>query len=224
MLKLVAERGNHTDGVQEASLAFEKGNPELALIKSLLVAEQGLEIAQANTVYLLENHLLNLNDTQGASATSIALTNLLRAAAQGNVDAKVRVGDYHYEGIGIEADLTKAASYYTLAEHANSAQAMFNLGYMHEHGVGLKQDLHLAKRYYDRAILASEDAYFPVSLALLNLAIKFLFEGELLLFLELDPAVTTFNLSLLSAVSEGFIFFSLGTALGALLFVRLVYR
>ncbi len=54
--------------------------------------------------------------------------------------ARVKVGDYHYYGLGTEVDYELAALHYRLAsEQQSNAQAMFNLGYMHEQGLGLKK-------------------------------------------------------------------------------------
>ena len=54
--------------------------------------------------------------------------------------ARVKVGDYHFYGLGTVVDYEIAALHYRLAsEQQNNAQAMFNLGYMHEQGLGLKK-------------------------------------------------------------------------------------
>jgi TPR repeat protein len=63
-----------------------------------------------------------------------------RAAAQGFSAAQVKLGDYHYYGLGTPVDYEMAASHYRLAsEQQHNAQAMFNLGYMHEQGLGMQQ-------------------------------------------------------------------------------------
>lgn len=38
-----------------------------------------------------------------------------KAAQQGNVEAEVKLGDYHYYGYGIPTDLEKAVSHYRCA-------------------------------------------------------------------------------------------------------------
>lgn len=87
---------------------------------------------------------------------------------------KVKLGDYHYYGLGTPVDYETAASHYRLAsEQQHNAQAMFNLGYMHEQGLGMAQDIHLAKRCYDLAAETSPDAKVPVTLALLKLKLMF---------------------------------------------------
>lgn len=52
----------------------------------------------------------------------------------------MKVGDYHYYGLGTNIDYETAALNYRLAsDQQNNPQAMFNLGYMHEQGFGLKK-------------------------------------------------------------------------------------
>mmetsp|Transcript_60819 Transcript_60819/g.120397 ORF Transcript_60819/g.120397 Transcript_60819/m.120397 type:complete len:156 (-) Transcript_60819:337-804(-) len=87
----------------------------------------------------------------------------------GNIDAELKLGDYHYYGYGTPIDLEAAVAHYRAASDARSAQAMFNLAYMYTHGLGLTRDYHLAKRHYDMAIETSTDAWAPVQLAILEL-------------------------------------------------------
>lgn len=93
------------------------------------------------------------------------------AAEQENVEARLKIGDYYYYGLGgMDApDYELAAFHYKKASNRRNAQAMFNLGFMHQHGIGLDRDFHLAKRYYDLAEGAHVDAKVPVSLALSGL-------------------------------------------------------
>ncbi len=97
-----------------------------------------------------------------------------RAAAQGYSWARVKLGDYNYNGWGTDVDFEVAASHYKMAsDQQHNAQAMFNLGYMYEHGLGLEQDFHLAKRFYDMAAETSPDAQVPVALAMAKLALTY---------------------------------------------------
>ena len=58
----------------------------------------------------------------------------------GNTVARIKLGDYHYYGMGTDVDYETAIQHYRVAgEQNNNAQAMYNLGYMHEAGLGLKQ-------------------------------------------------------------------------------------
>ena len=80
------------------------------------------------------------NDT-----AKLALTQWTRSAAQNNIDALVKVGDYYYHGLGVPDEpenvrWEKAAGYYrSAADTQVSALAMWNLGWMYEHGYGVVQ-------------------------------------------------------------------------------------
>lgn len=73
------------------------------------------------------------------------MTQWTRSAAQNNIDALVKVGDYYYHGLGVADEpesvrWEKAAGYYqSAADTQVSALAMWNLGWMYENGVGVAQ-------------------------------------------------------------------------------------
>ena len=73
------------------------------------------------------------------------MTQWTRSAAQTNVDALVKVGDYYYHGLGVSEEdektrMEKAARYYqSAADTQLSALAMWNLGWMYENGIGVTQ-------------------------------------------------------------------------------------
>ena len=75
----------------------------------------------------------------------LALTQWIRSAAQRNIDALVKVGDYYYHGLGVPDEpeslrWEKAAGYYqSAADTQMSALAMWNLGWMYENGAGVPQ-------------------------------------------------------------------------------------
>lgn len=72
-----------------------------------------------------------------------ALMYWTRSAAQGDVDAMVKLGDLHYSGLGVNEPAAlryeKAAGYYQTAIDSHSAIAMWNVGWMYENGVGAPQ-------------------------------------------------------------------------------------
>lgn len=104
---------------------------------------------------LLDSEPIGSNETD-----RIALTYWTRSAAQDNVDALVKLGDYYFKGIGTgltsEDELEeggnevtggpqyeKAATFYQSAATSRlSAMAMWNLGWMHETGQGVPQVSH----------------------------------------------------------------------------------
>ena len=75
----------------------------------------------------------------------LALTQWIRSAAQRNIDALVKVGDYYYHGFGVPDEpesvrWEKAAKFYqSAADTQFSALAMWNLGWMYENGMGVPQ-------------------------------------------------------------------------------------
>ncbi|EJT98843.1 HCP-like protein [Dacryopinax primogenitus] len=174
--KIVAERGAwDNDWMGEAEKRWNTGHEQdrkIAMLYWAVAAEAGHEIAQNNIAYLLDK-----GEDYGMTnhTSSSALLYWTRSAAQNNIDALVKVGDYYYHGLGI-ADalipehLEKAAGYYQSAvESQLSALAMWNLGWMYENGLGIPQDFHLAKRYYDLAMETNPGGYLPVTLSLIKL-------------------------------------------------------
>ncbi|KAG2015685.1 MMS2 [Coprinopsis cinerea AmutBmut pab1-1] len=184
--KIVAERGVWDDDLlREAEMAWMAGtdeDQEVAMLKWWLAAERGLEVAQNNLGYVLDQDKSILRLTRFSPMTpsndtaSLALTQWIRAAGQRNIDALVKVGDYYYHGLGVSSQeseqsrLEKAARYYqSAADTQMSALAMWNLGWMYENGIGVPQDFHLAKRHYDLALETNSEAYLPVMLSLVKL-------------------------------------------------------
>ncbi|XP_071758842.1 protein sel-1 homolog 1 [Centroberyx gerrardi] len=172
LFKNVCERGRWSERLMAAYGSFKEGELDAALVQYLLLAEQGYEVAQSNVAFILDQkgaQIFSENETYPR-----ALLHWTRAAAQGYIVARIKLGDYHFYGYGTDVDYETAVIHYRLAsEQQHSAQAMFNLGYMHEKGLGIKQDIHLAKRFYDMAAEASPDAQVPVFLALCKLGLVY---------------------------------------------------
>ena len=149
-----------------------KGRTNESLLKYLILAELGYEVAQSNVAFILDRQESDLYNRD--QMWKRALVYWTRAAAQGYSGARVRLGDYYYYGLGTNQDYETAAFHYRIAsEQQHNAQAMFNLGYMHELGHGMRQDIHLAKRFYDMAAETSTDAKVPVAMALAKLGLVF---------------------------------------------------
>ena len=175
LYKNVAERGKWGELLMEAHSDHRRGRLDEALVKYLILAELGYEVAQSNVAFMLDRQETEqLYDTDSDDLWKRALVYWTRAASQGYSAARVRLGDYYYYGHGTDVDYETAAYHYRIAsEQQNNAQAMFNLAYMHELGHGMKQDIHLAKRFYDMAAETSQDAKVPVFLALSKLSVVF---------------------------------------------------
>ncbi|KAL4079286.1 hypothetical protein J3A83DRAFT_4208580 [Scleroderma citrinum] len=186
--KLVAERGVWDDDlVNKAEEGWNSGTErgkEMAILRWWIAAERGYEVAQNNLAYVLDQDKSMLRSTRFSpiqvsnDTARLALTQWIRSAAQRNIDALVKVGDYYYHGFGVPDEpesvrWEKAARYYqSAADTQLSALAMWNLGWMYENGVGVSQDFHLAKRHYDQAMEINAEAYLPVALSLLKLYAK----------------------------------------------------
>ena len=147
-----------------------------ALVKFAVLSELGYETAQCNLAYMYEKKEGSLYPK--TESVRRAFFYWERAAFQGYSQARIKLGDFHYYGLGTDINFEEAANQYRqAAENQNNAQAMFNLGYMHERGHGIKKDIYLAKRYYDLAMETSVDAYIPVTMALAKLTLLFLWDG-----------------------------------------------
>uniref|UniRef100_A0A6B2E7Q5 Putative extracellular protein sel-1 n=1 Tax=Phlebotomus kandelakii TaxID=1109342 RepID=A0A6B2E7Q5_9DIPT len=177
LFKNVAERGKWGENLMLAHQDYKAYKHMAAFMQYALMAELGYEVAQSNAAFLLDKGEVGLFKDHAEELVR-ALQYWGRAAAQGYSAAQVKLGDYHYYGLGTGVDYETAAAYYRMAsDQQHNAQAMFNLGYMHEQGLGMKRDWHLAKRCYDLAAETSNDAKVPVALALIKLQLLFKWES-----------------------------------------------
>ena len=171
LLKQVAERGWAT--LAEAEGDYDAGEHEWALYNYLKLADVGVELAQSNAAWMLQQGYGYTGPRQQAMATQ-----MLRASAgQGNQQALVPLGDAYWYGHGVGINWEKAGKAYNAAAKNNIAQALFNLGYMYQYGLGVPQDLHIAKRFFDRCRQSSTKAYLPTVLALFWLKVHSSWEG-----------------------------------------------
>ncbi|KAF7487824.1 Protein sel-1 -like protein 1 [Sarcoptes scabiei] len=177
LFKSVCERGEWGALIMEAHNDYKDGQKSKAFMKYAVLSELGYEVAQSNAAFLLDqNEVPDLFPSD--EIYNRAFMYWSRAASQGYPIARLKLGDYHYYGLGTKVDYEMAANQYRMAsELQNNAQALFNLGYMYETGLGLKRDIYLAKRYYDLAAVTSADAQVPVALALTKLFFVYLYEN-----------------------------------------------
>nr|CDS21560.1 protein sel 1 1 [Echinococcus granulosus] len=175
LFKNVAERGRWSQLLTSAYLEYWSGNHEVAFLQYVALAELGYEVAQSNAALILEEDKIDF--VPDNERYKRAFVYWKRSSAQGSSTSRVRLGDYHFYGLGTEVNYEQAIQEYRFASDVlRNAQAMFNLGYMHEHGLGFKRDIHLAKRFYDMAAATSSDAQIPAALALAKLSFSFAFE------------------------------------------------
>ncbi|KAI8994372.1 hypothetical protein BC832DRAFT_569449 [Gaertneriomyces semiglobifer] len=106
--KHAAEKGNWNDPiVQDAQVAYAQGDMEGAAVRFMMAAERGFEVAQTNAAWIIDRGLVSFNgskvfdDNEDPYGVALYLWN--RAANQGNIDARVKMGDYYYYGLGTRA-------------------------------------------------------------------------------------------------------------------------
>jgi len=168
----------------------------------IVAAEMGSEAAQNNLCYLLDRGIgkevlssSGQGDQDGtvedkARVNEMAMRCWIRSAAQDNVDAMVKVGDYYCESGFIangdnlhymilmtdaqpssnESHSMAAAYYQTAADTSLSSMAYWNLGWMYENGIGVKRDIVL-----DPAAIAAAGhmgGRLPVTLSLAKLYLR----------------------------------------------------
>lgn len=80
-----------------------------------------------------------------------ALGAWLPLADQGDLEARVIVGEIYERGLGVEPDFAAAARWYRLAADEGSRRAQINLGHLYEQGLGVAQDPKAAVDWYRRA-------------------------------------------------------------------------
>jgi len=103
-LKSVCERANFEEKfMDEAYRAYKSGDFDTAILKYLYVAEQGYEVAQSNLAYIIDKEYFPTRSLfPHIDPYAVALIYWNRAANQMNTDARVKVGDYFYYGLGTD--------------------------------------------------------------------------------------------------------------------------
>jgi len=105
LYKSIAERASYYDHLfEEAKLDMRNHNYNAALLKYILLSEQGYEMAQSNAAYLIDEGLASINSIfyDNPNPYSIALIYWKRSANQMNGDSRVKVGDYYFYGLGTD--------------------------------------------------------------------------------------------------------------------------
>lgn len=84
-----------------------------AFMQYALTSELGYEVGQSNAAFLLDRGETTMFSDRYEDLVR-ALQYWGRAAAQGYSAAQVKLGDYHYYGLGTSVDYDTAASHYRL--------------------------------------------------------------------------------------------------------------
>ena len=107
------------------------------------------------------------------------------SAGQGSGLSFLKVGDFHYYGMGgLAVDKMEASRYYQAAGDLHNTQALFNLGLMHEFGDGVEKDFHLSKRFFDQAAVYDSNAKIPSAFAVMMLKVCIFMLQAILLILK----------------------------------------
>ena len=70
----------------------------------------------------------------------------------GYKEAFCRIGDYYYNGLGVDTSYDEALKWYMDAAIMNDAFAMFKIGKMYEQGIAVNQDYSEAIRWYNKSL------------------------------------------------------------------------
>ncbi|GAA0593908.1 peptidoglycan-binding protein [Paenochrobactrum glaciei] len=73
---------------------------------------------------------------------------LRKAAAGGDAMALFEIGNRYTDGVGTQADLTKAATFYAAAAARGFAPAQYRYGNLNEKGLGIPRNIDKAKHWY----------------------------------------------------------------------------
>ncbi|CAO1631599.1 unnamed protein product [Parajaminaea phylloscopi] len=171
--KQAAERGDWESPLFHRGMrAWELGDSRRALVYWSMAAERGDEAAENNIAWALDRDkrmwkLPALDGQEASVSDHVGLIYWTRSAAQGNVDAMVKMGDYYYRGLGVvdsdkdsiphwplnvtsrlaqhvpatgisRPSYEKAmACYAAAADKQVSALAYWNMGFLYEEGLGV---------------------------------------------------------------------------------------
>jgi len=141
--------------------AAEPGRADLLLVVDCMLPGQVRTLGQRSTyVSARRPARLTARDCQIRGGEYVAydradLKSALGAwmplAEQGDLEARVIVGEIYERGMGVAPDFSQAAHWYRLAADAGSRRAQVNLGHLYETGQGVARDPQAALDWYRRA-------------------------------------------------------------------------
>lgn len=111
LFKSVAERGKWSEQLMFAHQDYKTYRFNNAFMQYALASELGYEVAQSNAAFLLDRNEVSLFPNRYEDLVR-ALQYWGRSAAQGYSTAQVKMGDYHYYGLGTNVDYDIAATHY----------------------------------------------------------------------------------------------------------------
>jgi TPR repeat protein len=79
---------------------------------------------------------------------------MVKAAEQGSSDAMNDLGVYYKDGLGVDQNYTRAASWFRKGAELGNAFAKFNLALLHTSGLGVEIDLNKSTKLEHKWLLA----------------------------------------------------------------------
>ncbi|KAG4095479.1 HCP-like protein [Neocallimastix lanati (nom. inval.)] len=199
LYKTIAERASYYDHLfEEAKLDLRQNNYNAALLKYLILSEQGYEMAQSNAAYLIDEGLASTDSLfyNNQNPYALALIYWKRSANQMNPDSRVKVGDYYFYGLGTDdfqeeevTDSDESSSEDNVDDDTDVDDDDI-VGYPGEENKEEEEDEDIrskennkkekekekkskeTKRYYDRSLELNAYAAFPIKIALAKLNFK----------------------------------------------------
>ncbi|HZP89003.1 MAG TPA: tetratricopeptide repeat protein [Burkholderiales bacterium] len=104
-------------------------------------------------------------DAVGNKRTEEAVATLAPAAAQGDSEAALFLGNIYLYGSGVGQDLDAARKYLELAARDGRRDALYNLGAIYDKGIGVERNVQEAIKWFTRAA-DQRDAQAQLNLAL----------------------------------------------------------
>ncbi|CAN8070731.1 unnamed protein product [Agarophyton chilense] len=172
LLKEVAEQGEWKTLFDLASTYLGDGDEYGALYRYMQAAYVGIEVAQFNTAFMLEqsksDELTELRHWDRERRLTEAHRLYQYSGRQGHADSLVRLGNVLYSE---RRDYFEAARVYGMAAELQSAEGMVAIGLMHAQGLGVQRDREMALQYLASAVDTSPEAVAPATVALVGLRV-----------------------------------------------------
>jgi hypothetical protein len=101
----------------------------------------------------LDNQSINTTNSEQAkfSGYPAEISELMTAAANGNISASLTLGDRFYNGTGVTQDHRVALNYFTMAAQKGNAIAQYNIAVMFDSGIGTEENDTIAEVWYKQA-------------------------------------------------------------------------
>eukprot|EP00178_Gracilaria_changii_P023203 TRINITY_DN701_c0_g1_i1.p1 TRINITY_DN701_c0_g1~~TRINITY_DN701_c0_g1_i1.p1 ORF type:complete len:721 (+),score=85.43 TRINITY_DN701_c0_g1_i1:5300-7462(+) len=169
-MKEVAEEGEWKTLFDLASVSLENGDEYGALYRYMQAAYAGIEIAQFNAAFMLEqsksDEMTEVRHWDRARKLDEAYQLYQYSGMQAHTDSLVRLGNVLYSE---SQDYEEAAHVYKMAAEFHNAEGLVAIALMHARGLGVEKDRNIALYYLNSASLADEDAVAPATVAIFGL-------------------------------------------------------